>query len=86
VVPGSNTLSPVTVVADVAVNNASVQEIGAVVAIGSFNSRVPKVIKNKKLPAMTIGGETLTCFFLDGFTMALPKDKSEIIANCMPVF
>lgn len=61
-VPGSKTLKPVTVVAEVATKIASVHEIGAVVANGNFSSKVPIRIRMKKLPEINNGGEIFLLF------------------------
>ena len=53
----SKTLRPVTVVVEVAVNKATVDVVGCIVAIGNLNSKVLMKIRRRKLPAMTIGGD-----------------------------
>ena len=66
----------VTVVADVASKKESAYDIGVVVAIGSFKQRVPRNIKNKKLPAINRGGEILMLFFLKLRIQTLPIFKN----------
>lgn len=56
--PVSITANPVTVVAEAAVNKASIQDIECVVAIGSFNKNVPSKIKQNKIKINNLGGFT----------------------------
>lgn len=83
--PGSKTLRPVTVVADVTRKNASTQEIGVVVAKGSFIKTVPRKIKVAKLLAITTGGEKESFFSIGTLPFIGCKIITTLILNRSPV-